>query len=100
MRVKMRTCVCNPAALKAAEELHARSKGYSTSVESCRIMMLILLFFSAQSKIIVVRSLSLSLSFSLSLFIRCRERFKHDARGELAEALTARASFDSCVSAL
>ena len=24
MRVKMRTCVCNPAALKAAEELHAR----------------------------------------------------------------------------
>ena len=28
----MRTCVCNPAALKAAEELHARSKGYSTSV--------------------------------------------------------------------
>jgi hypothetical protein len=32
MRVKMRTCVCNPAALKAAEELHARSKGYSTSV--------------------------------------------------------------------
>jgi hypothetical protein len=32
MRVKMRTCVCNPAALKAAEELHARSKGYSTLV--------------------------------------------------------------------
>ena len=32
MRAKMRTCVCNPAALKAAEELHARSKGYSTSV--------------------------------------------------------------------
>jgi len=32
MRVKMRTCVCNPAALKAAEELHARSK-YSTSVK-------------------------------------------------------------------
>ena len=29
---KIRTCVCNPAALKAAEELHARSKGYSTSV--------------------------------------------------------------------
>ena len=29
----MRTCVCNPAALKAAEELHARSKGLSTSVE-------------------------------------------------------------------
>jgi hypothetical protein len=28
----MRTCVCNPAALKAAEELHARSKGYSTSI--------------------------------------------------------------------
>jgi len=28
----MRTCVCNPAALEAAEELHARSKGYSTSV--------------------------------------------------------------------
>ena len=28
----VRTCVCNPAALKAAEELHARSKGYSTSV--------------------------------------------------------------------
>ena len=24
--------MCNPAALKAAEELHARSKGYSTSV--------------------------------------------------------------------
>ena len=33
MRVKMRTCVCNPAALKAAEELHARSIGYSTSVK-------------------------------------------------------------------
>ena len=29
----VRTCVCNPAALKAAEELHARSKGYSTSVQ-------------------------------------------------------------------
>ena len=29
----MRTCVCNPAALKADEELHARSKGYSTSVQ-------------------------------------------------------------------
>ena len=31
--------MCNPAALKAAEELHARSKGYSTSVrrsEQCR----------------------------------------------------------------
>jgi hypothetical protein len=28
----VRTCVCNPAALKAAEELHARSKGYLTSV--------------------------------------------------------------------
>jgi hypothetical protein len=26
--------VCNPAAVKAAEELHARSKGYSTSVPS------------------------------------------------------------------
>ena len=25
--------MCNPAALKAAEELHARSKGYSTSVK-------------------------------------------------------------------
>ena len=24
--------MCNPAALKADEELHARSKGYSTSV--------------------------------------------------------------------
>ena len=36
MRVKMRTCVCNPAALKAAEELHARSKGYSTSVHARR----------------------------------------------------------------
>ncbi len=32
----MRTCVCNPAALKAAEELHARSKGYSTSVVMSR----------------------------------------------------------------
>jgi hypothetical protein len=28
----VRTCVCNPAAVKAAEELHARSKGYLTSV--------------------------------------------------------------------
>jgi len=28
----VRTCVCNPAALKAAEELHARSKGYFTPV--------------------------------------------------------------------
>ena len=28
----VRTCVCNPAALKAAEELHARSKGYLTPV--------------------------------------------------------------------
>ena len=28
----MRTCVCNPAALKADEELHERSKGYLTSV--------------------------------------------------------------------
>ena len=28
----MRTCACNPAALKAAEELHARSKGLLTSV--------------------------------------------------------------------
>ena len=36
MRVKMRTCVCNPAALKSAEELHARSKGYSTSVVMSR----------------------------------------------------------------
>ena len=33
---KIRTCVCNPAALKAAEELHARSKGYSTSVVMSR----------------------------------------------------------------
>ena len=28
----VRTCVCNPAAVTAAEELHARSKGYSTLV--------------------------------------------------------------------
>jgi hypothetical protein len=28
----VRTCECNPAAVKAAEELHARSKGYLTSV--------------------------------------------------------------------
>ena len=28
----VRTCVCNPAAVKAAEELHARSKGYLTLV--------------------------------------------------------------------
>jgi hypothetical protein len=31
----VRTCVCNPAAVTAAEELHARSKGYSTSVGLC-----------------------------------------------------------------
>jgi hypothetical protein len=36
MRVKMRTCVCNPATLKTAEELHARSKGYSTLVVMSR----------------------------------------------------------------
>ena len=28
----VRTCVCNPAAVKVVEELHARSKGYLTSV--------------------------------------------------------------------
>jgi hypothetical protein len=28
----VRTCVCNAAAVQAAEELHARSKGYLTSV--------------------------------------------------------------------
>jgi hypothetical protein len=32
----VRTCVCNPAALKAAEDVHARSKGYSTSVVMSR----------------------------------------------------------------
>jgi hypothetical protein len=30
----VRTCVCNPAAVKGAEELHARSKGYLTSVNA------------------------------------------------------------------
>jgi hypothetical protein len=33
----VRTRVCNPAAVKAAEELHARSKGYLTSVRARKV---------------------------------------------------------------
>jgi hypothetical protein len=35
----MRTCVRNPAALKAAEELHARSKGCRGPGAACALKM-------------------------------------------------------------
>ena len=60
---KIRTCVCNQAALKVAEELHARSKGYSTSV-------------------VMSRSTSSEHTFLGKAIIVCRAGFRRDSAAQ------------------
>ena len=73
--------MCNPAALKAAEELHARSKGYSTSVVPAHCALL---------HLVADLSLDCDVLSLFSLFV-CRAR---SGRARADTTLRVRGSLD------
>ena len=76
----VRTCVCNPAALKAAEELHARSKGYLTSVHGYKVVPNKLSLFA--------RARALPLSHTVGSLFRARGGRKGEGCGGTSEYQT------------